>query len=73
MGGVPDLGAVPALQNFALLIERPDLTVALHPPMTPELCPDVCDDRLQAKKNGDPLSEERRSPFQELIVWIRLS
>ena len=72
MSGVPDLGAVPALQDFTLLIECPHLAVAFHPPMPTQLIADVCDDDLQKNKNGSPVSEETNEPFQEQTVWIRL-
>lgn len=67
--GVPDLGAIPALQHFALLVEGADLAVAFHPPMPPEFRSSEIGHK---RKNGSPVSEETNEPFQEQTVWIRL-
>lgn len=67
--GVPDLGAVPALQDFALLAECPHFGIALHPLMTPEFCSNVG----HKTQNGSPVSKETNEPFQEQIVWMRLN
>lgn len=57
--GVPDLGAIPALQDFTLLIECSNLAVPLHPPMPTEFCANI-GHRYNAET--DPPSIEKLTP-----------